>query len=349
MTYGSLSVGPLLALTLIRGQMKRLLRRSSPHKTTCLLFHLVASLTFTAAFANCALTQTQSRPNVGALLQRLPSADDTERGVIMDELDKIKAPDEIVPVVLTALDQVDPREAWKVLDVLARFPGAADPATLVRLARRISPAFPETLRPQLVALGDPARKELLNAIDIVCRTWQPPSENSEPLQDDGSLGLQQESQRIERFLGWAGSALAATGSAGLDDLGRLLQSHNTCHPRAAQDGLADAASGGDKETQTRVLRVIRKALSDADTGVQQAAVLTLNMMIGSNQFSLSADMQPALFDILKTNPHSDARFAAFSILRTGSSDTRRRAANIALHDSDEAIRDRAESLLNPQP
>ena len=329
--------------------MKRLLRRSSPHKTTGLPFRLMVSLAFTVAFANCAPTQTQSRPNVGALLQRLPSADDTERGVIMDELDKIKAPDEIVPVVLTALDQVDPRDAWKLLDVLARFPGAADPATLVRLARRTSPAFPETLRPQLVTLGEPARKELLNAIDIACRTWQPPLENNETLPDDGSLALQQESQRIERFLVWAGSALATTGSAGLDDLDRLLQSHNACHRRAAQDGLADAASEGDKETQTRVFRFIRKALSDPDTGVQQAAVLTLNMMIGSNQFGLSADMQPALFAILKTNPHSDARFAAFSILRTGSSDIRKRAANIALHDSDEEIKDSAESLLNLQP
>ena len=70
----------------------------------------MASLNFTVALANCALTQTQSRPNVGVLLQRLPSADDTERDVIMDELDKIKAPDEIVPAVLTALDQVDPRK-----------------------------------------------------------------------------------------------------------------------------------------------------------------------------------------------------------------------------------------------
>ena len=329
--------------------MKRLGRRSSPHKTTGVLFRLLAALTFAFAFASCALTQAQSPRNVGALLQRLPSANDTERGVIMDELDKIKAPDEIVPEVLAALDQVDPREAWKLLDVLARFPGAADPAILVRLAQRASPAFPDTLRPQLVTLGEPARKELLNAIDIACQTWKPPSEDSETLPDDGRLGLREESQRIERFLDWAASALGATGSAGLDDLDRLLQDHNACHQRAAQGGLADIASQGDKGTQIWVLRVIHKALTDPDAGVQQAAVLALEPMIGYNHVGLTSKMLPALFSILRTNPHSEARRAAFAVLRSGSIATRRKAANIASHDSDEMIRNTAESILYPEP
>jgi len=154
--------------------MKRLLRRSSSHKTTCILFCLVAGLTFTVAFANCALTQTQSRPNVGALLQRLPSADDTERGVIMDELDQDQS-----TWRNCSRSAHSPRSGRspRSVEALGRSgsiprrcrPGYSRPAGTTN-----EPRLPRNVAATTRRVRRSCRKELLNAIDIACRTWQPP-------------------------------------------------------------------------------------------------------------------------------------------------------------------------------
>jgi hypothetical protein len=287
-------------------------------------------------------------PDVVALVNNLADADEIERGSIMDQLEQIKDPDVLVPPVLAALDKVDPRDAWKLLDVLARFTDSVKPEPLIRLARRSDPP-PPTLEPQLIAMGDRARAPLLKAIDDACVTWKPapPMSNSEA--DGEDTGSQNQAEHLQNFLNWASSALADMGSAGLNDLLQMFRGRNACQQNAAQYALTQYALGVAPTLDPHVVRGLSDALAAADPAVQKAAVAVVETMIGFGRATLSAEMIKSLFAILKTHPDAEARRAAFSLLRRAKGDTRRRAAEIASHDTDESIQNAATDFLENLP
>ena len=291
---------------------------------------------------------SNQQPNVVALVEKLTNADEVERGTIMDQLDQIKDPDVLVPPVLAALDKVDPRDAWKLLDVLARFTDSEKPEPLIRLARRSDPP-PPTLKPQLIAIGDRASQPLLKAIDETCVAWKPalPISNSEA--DDEDTDSQNQAAHSQNFLYWASDALAAMGSAGLNDLLQMLRGHSACQQSAAQFGLTQYALGVTPTLDPRVVHGLSDTLAAADPTAQKAAAAVVETMIGFGRATLSPEMTKSLFAILKTHPDAEARRTAFGLLQHARGDAPRRAAEIASHDPDESIQNAAADFLENLP
>src|SRR5260370_6004192 len=116
------------------------------------------------------LPQSDKKPNVDELIQRLEAAEGHERDVVMGELDQIKDADVLVPPLLAALEHSDPQSARKLLDVLARFPGVPLTVPLVRLARRADP-IPWGI--QAVRVRETAEDKPLNALTAACASGQP--------------------------------------------------------------------------------------------------------------------------------------------------------------------------------
>jgi hypothetical protein len=291
---------------------------------------------------------TNQEPDVASLIQNLANADEIERGSIMAQLEQIKDPDALVPPVLVALDKVDPRDAWKLLDVLARFTDSVKPEPLIRLAGRSDPP-PPTLEPQLIAMGDRARAPLLKAIDDACVVWKPapPMSNSEA--DDEDTDSQNQAAHSQNFLDWASNTLADMGSAGLNDLLQMLRGRNACQQNAAQFALTQYALGVTPTLDPRVVHGLSDALAAADPNVQKAAVAVVESMIGFDRAALSPEIIKSLFAILKTHPDAEARRAAFGLLRHAKGDAPRRAAEIASRDVDESIQNSATDFLENLP
>ncbi len=292
------------------------------------------------------LPQSDKKPNVDELIQRLEAAEGHERDVVMGELDQIKDADVLVPPLLAALEHSDPQSARKLLDVLARFPGVPLTVPLVRLARRADP-IPWGIEPFLV--GEPARKELLKALTEVCASWKPPAKNAD---DAGAEELTEaekeeresdETRKSRRFIEWAGTALGHTEPAALGDLLAMLRDHSACRQAAAKDGLMSIVSEAEK-LDPQVVKGVTTALGDADVGVQRAAVSILYLM-NDRGTRVSRDMLKPLFLILKTHPDSGTRSTAFRLLQSAPGDTPIRAAEIAVHDPDGQLQDIAETLL----
>jgi hypothetical protein len=319
--------------------------RNNPYLSALLILACILGLLATAS----AQTNTSNQqPDVPSLIQNLVNADEIERGSIMAQLDQIKDPDVLVPPVLAALDKVDPRDAWKLLDVLARFTDSVKPEPLILLARRSDPP-PPTLEPQLIAMGDRARQPLLRAIDDACVTWkpEPPMSNSET--DDEDTDSQNQAAHSQNFLNWASSALVDMGSPGLSDLLQMLRGHSACQQSAAQFALTQYSLGVAPTLDPRVVHGLSDALAAADPTVQKAAVAVVETMIGVGRATLSPDMTKSLFAILKTHPDPEARRAAFGLLRRAKGDAPKRAAEIASHDADESIQSEATDILENLP
>jgi hypothetical protein len=289
-------------------------------------------------------SQVTQTPDVNALLQKLIAADETERRVVMDELDQIQDPKILVPPLLAALDTVDPKEAWKLLDVLSRFPEATKPEPLIRLAQR-SEVVPNTLTTQISSLGARARPSLIKAISDACTNWQPVPENT-PAEDSGNQELKEGSAKAGGFMRWAATTLSQTGSQGVDTLLKKLHDRDACHRTAAADGLIGYAMSYGPELKAQVVPAISAALRDHDVLVQRAAVTVLEPIIGYNLAPLSTQMIAALFSILKANPDAEARNIAFRMLRHTTPATARKAAEIARHDSNEELQNAAEQFLD---
>jgi HEAT repeat protein len=307
----------------------------------------VAAIAIAFLLAQPPLTfaQTDKKPNVDELIQRLEASEGHERDAVMEELDQIQDADVLVPPLLAALDRDDPQNARKLLDVLARFPGVQLTVPLVRLARRADP-IPRGIEPFLV--GEPARKELLKAVTEVCASWKPPVKNTDDAGEELTEAEKEERESDEtrksrRFIEWAGEALGHTDPAALGDLLAMLRDHSACRQAAAKDGLMSIVSEAEK-LDPQVVKGVTTALGDADVGVQRAAVSILYLM-NDRGTRVSRDMLKPLFLILKTHPDSGTRSAAFRLLRTAPGDTPIRAAEIAVHDPDGQLQDIAETLL----
>lgn len=322
--------------------------RNKPYLVSALL--LLACILGLRTSVSAQTNTPNQQPDVASLIRKLPDADEVERGSIMEQLEQIKDPDVLVPPVLAALDNVDPRDAWKLLDVLARFTDSVKPGPLIRLARRSDPP-PPTLEPQLIAMGDRARQPLLKAIDDACVIWKPapPISNSETDSEDADS--QNQAAHSRNFLNWASRALADMSSAGLNDLLQMLRGDNACQQNAAQFALTQYAIGGTPTLDPCVVHGLSDALSAADPTVQKAALAVVEPMIGFGRATLSPEMTKSLFAILKTHPDPEARSTAFGLLRHAKGDAPRRAAEIASHDTDYNIQNSAiqfiEDLPNP--
>jgi hypothetical protein len=292
--------------------------------------------------------QSDKKPNVEELIQRLEAAEGHERDVVMEELDQIQDAHILVPPLLAALDRDDPQNAWKLLDVLARFPNVQVAAPLVRLAQRADP-IPRGMEPFLA--GEPARKELLKALTEVCASWKPPAKNAD---DAGAQELTEareeeresdEEGKSRRFLEWAGAMLGQTGPAALSELVAMLRDHSACPQTAAKAGLMSVVLEAEKQLDPQMVNGVTAALGDPDVSVQRASVDILYSMNGYRGTKVSRDMLNPLFLILKTHPDSGTRYAAFRLLQTASGDTPRKAAEIAVHDADGQLQDLAETFL----
>jgi hypothetical protein len=292
--------------------------------------------------------QSDKKPNVEELIQRLEAAEGPERDVVMEELDQIQDANVLVPPLLAALDRDDPQNARKLLDVLARFPNVQLAAPLVRLAQRADP-IPRGMEPFLA--GEPARKELLKALAEVCASWKPPAKNAD---DAGAQELTEaqkeereskEERKSQRFLEWAGAVLGHTDSAGLDDLLTMLRDHSACRETVAEAGLIAVVSEEPGRHDSRILKEVAAALGDQNTGVQWAATAILENIIGFDGIPLSKDMVEPLFLILKTHPNTNTRYEAFILLQRGLGDIPRRAAAIAANDPDRYISRDGERFL----
>jgi len=294
------------------------------------------------------LTQSNKKPNIDELIQRLEAAEGHERDVVMEELDQIQDADVLVPPLLAALDRDDPQNARKLLDVLARFPGVQLTAPLVRLARRADP-IPGGMEPFLA--GEPARKELLKALAEVCASWNPPAKNTDNADTEESTEAQKEERESDeerksrRFLEWAGAMLGQTDPAGLGELLAMLRDHNACRQTVAEAGLIAAVSEEPGRHDPRIVKEVTAALGDQDTGVQRVAAAILRNIVGFGGVPLSKDMVEPLFLILKTHPDSSARYAAFILLTGGPGDISKRAAAIAANDTDTYISRDGERFL----
>lgn len=316
--------------------------------------HLVSALLLLACIlvlvtSVSAQTNTPSQqPDVASLIQKLAYADEVERGSIMEQLDQIKDPNVLAPPVLAALDTVDPPDAWKLLDILARFSDSVKPEPLIRLARRSDPV-PPTLKPQLISMGERTRQPLLKAIDDACVAWkpEPPISNSATDSQDGDS--ENQAAHARKFLHWASGALADMGSAGLNDLLQMLRGHNACQQGAAQSGLTQYVIGVPSTLDPSVVHGLSAALAAADPSVQKAAVAVVDPMIGFGRATLSPAMTTSLFAILKTHPDAEARRTAFGLLQHARGDAPKRAAEIASHDTDESIQNEATDFLENLP
>lgn len=309
-----------------------------------LRFHIaLASLAFALLLGPPprASAESEKKPTVDQLIQQLEIAEGHQRDLVMDQLDQIHDADLLVPPLLAALDQVDPQNAWKLLDVLARFPSARPEAQLVRLAKRADP-IPRDMEPFLI--GESARKELLKALADVCATWQPPAKKFGDARMEELTDEDQVAAKTQRFIQWLGSGIGQSGSAGLDRLLVMLRDHNACRQTAARGGL-DSIILGAGSIDPKLVNGVTDALSDPDPRVQLSAVTVLESLIGFGRAPLSKAMLPPLFSILKSHPNSEARSSAFAVLRSGPGDTPKRAAQLAMHDADENIQESAYNLL----
>ncbi len=291
--------------------------------------------------------QSDKKPNVDELIQRLEAAEGQERDVVMEELDQIQDADVLLPPLLAALDRADPQNARKLLDVLARFPGAQLAAPLVRLAQRTDP-IPRGMEPFLV--GEPARKELLKALTAACASWKPSAKDAddaaaeEVTQGEREERESSETRKSRKFIEWAGAALGRTDPAALGELLVMLRDHGACRQAAAKAGLMSVILESEK-LDPQMVKGVTVALGDADASIQRAAVDLLYSMNGYRGTRVSRDMLKPLFLILETHPDSGTRFAAFKLLRAASGDTPIRAAEIAVHDADGELQDTAERFL----
>jgi hypothetical protein len=295
-----------------------------------------------------AIAQSGEKPNVGGLIQRLEAAEGHERDLVMEELDQIQDANVLVPPLLAELDHVDPQNAWKLLDVLVRFPGVQLAGPLVRLARRADP-IPPGMEPFLV--GEPARKELLNAVTEACVSWKPSAKNA----DDANVEELTEAEREERdsegakksrrFIEWAGRMLGQTDSAHVSELLAMLRDHRPCQQTAAKAALTTSALLRSDELEPQMVNGVTAALGDINVSVQSVAVDILYAMSDSRGTKVSGDMVKSLLSILKAHPDSGTRFAAFRLLQSVSGDTPKRAAEIAVHDPDSQLQDLAETFL----
>lgn len=295
-----------------------------------------------------ALPQSDRKPNVAELIQRLEATEGHERDVVMEELDQIQDANILVPPLLAALEGVDPQNAWKLLDVLVRFPDVQLAGPLVRLARRADP-IPRGMEPFLV--GEPARKDLLKAVTAVCVSWKPSAKDV----DDASAEQLTEAEKEEResddarksrtFIEWAGRMLGQTDAAGLSELLAMLRDHRACQQTAAKTALTTSVILRSDKLERQIVKGVTAALGDADVSVQRTSVDILYSMNGYRGTKVSADMVKPLFSILKAHPDSGTRYAAFRLLQSAAGDTPKRAAEIAVHDPDGQLQDIAETFL----
>ena len=299
------------------------------------------ALAFSFVSSNATFAQSDKKPTVAELLQRLESVQGLERDRVMEQLDQIHDADVLIPPLLAELDRVEPENTWKLLDVLAGIPGAHAEAPLVRLAQRAD-EIPRGMEPFL--RGESARKELLQALSEVCASWKPASKNLDDTpvnelteEDEGAL-------KSLRFIKWAAGAVGQTGSSGLDQLLAMLRDHSACRQTIATAGLLSVILETDP-VEPRLVREVTAALSDPDAGVQRSAVLTLEPLIGYGGAKLSKEMLQPLFQILKAHPEYEARRAAFALLRSAPGDTPKRAAETVLHDPDSSLQNSAEEFL----
>jgi hypothetical protein len=292
----------------------------------------------------------QSTPpsDIPALLQSLIDSDEVQRTQIMEQLDLIQDPNVLVPPVLAALETVDPRQAWRLLDILARFPGSAKPEPIIRLAHR-SGEISYTLKTQLVSLGDPSRPALLKAIADACVTWkpEPPSTDSQSRQESSEPDA--EIVQSQYFIHWASGALAEINPEGRNALLEMLRSSNACQRSAAQAGLTDYVLGASRTLDPSVVKGLKAGLNASDPAVQKTSVLIVEPMIGYGRAKLSPEMTKSLFAILKAHPDREARRAAFDMLRHAGGDIPKKAAEIASHDLDENIQNSATDFLENPP
>lgn len=300
------------------------------------------SLVFLLVASPTTFAQSDKKPTVAELLQRLESAEGPGRDRLMEQLDQIQDADVLVPAILAELDRVDPENVAKLLDVLARFPGAHAEAPLVRLAERAD-QIPRDLEPFLK--GEPARNELLQALAQTCASWKPSSKNLDDAPLDELTAEDQIALKSQKLIEWLGNALGQTGSTGLDQLLVMLRDHSACRQLAAKAGLTfNILQSG--STEPRMVKSVTAALSDPDPAVQHTAVSVLEPMIGYNAAPLSKEMLQPLFAILKSNPEFDARRAAFAVLKQAHGDTPKKAAELASHDPDGNLQRYAEEFLD---
>jgi hypothetical protein len=314
-------------------------------------FHL-AAIAIAAAFLFAPLprvfAQSDKKPNIDELIQRLETAEGHERDVVMEELDQIQDANVLVPPLLAALDRDDPQNAWKLLDVLARFPDVQLAAPLVRLARRADP-IPRGMEPFLV--GEPATKELLKVVTEVCDSWKPSAENADAASAEELTEAEKEdresgdAKKFRRFIEWAGSMLGQTDSVGISELLAMLRDHSACRQTAAKAALTASAVVRSDKLEPQIVKGVSAALADADVSVQRTAVDILYSMNGYRGTKVSGGMIRPLFSILKTHPDSSTRYFAFRLLQTAPGDTPKRAAEIAAHDPDPQLQDTAETFL----
>jgi hypothetical protein len=306
------------------------------------------ALTIVLGFHPPASAQDTPKPDVEALIQKLIDADAVERGPVMEQLDLIQDPAVIVPPTLAALERVDPQQSWKLLDVLARFPGAVKPAPLLHLGRRAGVGIPRLqpqLSAQLLASGVSVRAEIAQSISDACVGWAPIREDPPADTDEPAIEARNQARNLQAFLDWAAEVLGTTGSAGADDLLKMLRGDDACHQRAAQAGLSRSALKYDDKLLAHVMQGLAGALATADPAVQKSAMDAISAIVGFGRAALPADMVEPLLAILKSCPDPEARFTAFKILCSGPGGIPRKAAKIALHDPDENISDSALRFL----
>jgi hypothetical protein len=306
---------------------------------------LLAVAAFASAFllvsSAASFAQSEKKPTVAELLQRLEAAEGFQRELVMRDLDQIQDANVLVPQLLAALAEVDPENAPKLLDVLVRFPDAQAAAPLVQLARRAD-QIPRGMEGFLK--GEPARKELLKALSEACTSWKPPAKDSGDASTYEPAAPDEADMKSQRFIDWLGATLGQTDSSGLDQLLAMLRDRSACRQVAAQAGLISIVLTG-ASLDPRMVNGVTAALSDPNVGVQHSAVAVLDAMIGYDKAALSKEMLRPLFRILKSHPDDEARRAAFVLLQRAHGDTPRRAAELALHDPNDQIQLRAEEFL----
>jgi hypothetical protein len=184
--------------------------RNKPYLVSALL--VLAPILGLRSSVSAQTNTSNQQPDVASLVQELANANETERRNIMEQLDQIKDQAILVPPVLAALDSVDPQDAWRLFDILARFPGSTKPEPLIRIARR-SDEIPSTIKPQLTLIGDPARAPLLHAIAEACATWKPVPDTSDPANQSEDVEINKQDLHTNNFMNWAAGTLAGTGPA----------------------------------------------------------------------------------------------------------------------------------------
>jgi hypothetical protein len=296
-------------------------------------FYLVSS---TATFA-----QSDKKPTVAELLERLQAAEGFQRELVMRELDEIQDPNVLVPPLLAALAEADPENAPKLLDVLVRFPDVQAAGPLVQLARRAD-QIPRGMEEFLK--GEPARKELLKALSAACASWKQPTKDSGDASTYEPAAPDEAAMKSRRFIDWVGATLGQADPSGLDQLLAMLRDRSACRQFAAQAGLVSIVLTG-ANLDPRMVNGITAALSDPDAGVQRSAVAVLEPMIGYDKAALSKQMLQPLFAILKSNPEFDARRASLALLQRAPGDNPKKAAELAAHDPDGNLQRYAEEFL----